>query len=510
MKIKTRQAEAFPAVRSLSAREPTHPIEVVTPLKHQDHSAPCFQGNLKYDFGLALQEESVSSRPLAYAQKRRSTRIDLALPLEVQGVGALREPYHEKVSTLSVSCHGCTYQTKHEVIQGEVVFLEVQPSSNATAGSSSRARVKWVQKITTADRGFRVAVELESAGNIWGVPTPPEDWFAVQKAGAEESVNGRELHVVARTEQKIAPIASGISAPGAGIEKTNAASPQLSSLAHLMAGLGEQIQIKAGEAARDALTREKDRQMDEFRVQLRDEAMKTMESVITASKEEISHQALKGLMQAHEAGARINYTRWIKKIEQDMETVRQHMLNQVGEVNRRIDSLAADAIDRVQRNVETTRNEAVERFVSRFREEVTPLVVQANEALQTLAASEVAFKKESETIYAGMESHLECCANASVTKVHEELTKNSMAIAAQTNETMQHLARNIEKTAQENLQMLLTSVGTYATTILEERTAQLSREFSSGLEGYTRNYLEALGKSIAELPRPIPGSPDNS
>jgi len=444
----------------------------------------------------------VSSRSLAYTQKRRSTRIDLALPLEVQGVGALREPYHEKVSTLSVSCHGCSYQTKHEVIQGEVVFLEVQPSANATAGSSSRARVKWVQKGATADRGFRVAVELESAGNIWGVPTPPEDWFPVQKADAEESVTGRELRVVARTEQKIAP--------AAGNEKTNAAAPQLSSLGQLMAGLGEQIQIKAAEAARDALLMEKNRQMDEFRVQLRDEAVKTMESVITASKEEISRQALKGLMQAHEAGARMNYARWIKKIEQDMETVRQHMLNQVGEVTRRIDSLAANAIERVQRTVETTRNEAVEQFAAHFREEVMPLVAQAKEAQQVLAAAEAAFKKESVTIYAGMESHLECCANASVTKVHEELTKDSMAVAAQTNETMQHLAGNIEKAAQENLQILLTSMGTYATTILEERTAQLSREFSSGLEGYTRNYLEALGKSIAELPCHIPSSPDKS
>jgi hypothetical protein len=444
----------------------------------------------------------VSSRSLAYAQKRRSTRINLALPLEVQGVGALREPYHEKVSTLSVSCHGCSYQTKHEVIQGEVVFLEVQPSTHASTGSSSRARVKWVQKVTTADRGFRVAVELESAGNIWGVPTPPEDWFPVQNAGAEESATGRELRVVARTEQQIAP--------AAGHEKTIAAAAQVSPLAQLMAGLGEQIQIKAAEAARDALLLEQNRQMDEFRVQLQDEAAKTMQSVISASKEEISRQALKGLMQAHEAGARMNYARWIKKIEQDMETVRQHMLNQVGEVTRRIDSLAANAIERVQRNVETTRNEAVEQFAARFHEEVTPLVAQAHEALQTLAASESTFKKESETIYSGMESHLECCANASVTKVHEELTKDSMAIAAQANETMQHLARNIENAAQENLQTLLTSMGTYATTILEERTAQLSREFSSGLEGYTRNYLEALGKSIAELPRHIPTSPDNS
>jgi hypothetical protein len=382
--------------------------------------------------------------------------------------------------------------------------LEVQPDSSAAAGSSSRARVKWVQKGATADRGFRVAVEFESAGNIWGVPTPPEDWFPLQKVELVEPAAGRELRVVTRTEQKIVPATTTeILAAPIATEKTSA-STQLSSLAKLMADVGEQIQIKAADAARDALSEEKSRQMEEFRVQLRDEAVKTMESVVLASKGEISRQALKGLMQAHEAGARISYSRWIKKIEDDMETVRQHMLTQVNEVNRRIDSLAADAISRVQQNVETARNNAVERFAVHFREEVTPLVMQANEALQALATSDATFRKESEAIYAGMESHLECCANASVTKVQEELTKNSMAIAAQTNESMQHLAQNIEKTAQENLQTLLTSMGSYATTILQERTAQLSHEFSSGLEGYTRNYLEALGKSIADLPHHVP------
>ena len=370
--------------------------------------------------------------------------------------------------------------------------------------------MKWVQKTATADRGFRVAVELENAGNIWGVPTPPEDWFPLQKAVAEETASGRELRVVARAEQKIAPATAQISASEIAIEQLPVPSPQLSSLAQLMAGLGEQIQIKASEAAREALVREKNRQMEEFRTQLRDEAAKTMQLVITSSKEEISRQALKGLMEAHEAGARINYARWIKKVEQDMEKVRLHLLNQVSEVNQRIDSLASGALDRVRRNAEITGNGAVEQFVTKFREEVTPMVTQASETLQRLAISETAFKQESATIYAGMESHLECCANASVAKVQEELTSNSMAIAAQTNETLLHLSRNIEKAAQENLQTMLSSMGNYAKTILEERIGQLSRDFSNGLEGYARNYLEALGKSIAELPRCIPGQLENS
>ena len=40
----------------------------------------------------------------------------------------MREPYQEQVSTLSISCHGCTYQSKHEVIQGETVYLDIKPA----------------------------------------------------------------------------------------------------------------------------------------------------------------------------------------------------------------------------------------------------------------------------------------------------------------------------------------------------------------------------------------------
>ena len=68
----------------------------------------------------------MSSHPYAAAQQRRSKRIDKAIPLVVGGVGAMREPYQELVTTLSVNCHGCTYQSKHEVIQGETVYLESQ------------------------------------------------------------------------------------------------------------------------------------------------------------------------------------------------------------------------------------------------------------------------------------------------------------------------------------------------------------------------------------------------
>jgi hypothetical protein len=40
---------------------------------------------------------------------------------------------------------------------------------------------------------------------------------------------------------------------------------------------------------------------------------------------------------------------------------------------------------------------------------------------------------------------------------------------------------------------------------LEDRKAEISREFSMGLEEYTRSYLEFIGRSMAEIPRNAPG-----
>ena len=42
------------------------------------------------------------------------------------------------------------------------------------------------------------------------------------------------------------------------------------------------------------------------------------------------------------------------------------------------------------------------------------------------------------------------------------------------------------------------------TRILQEKAAEVSREFSKGLEDYTRSYLESIGKSIAEIPQNMP------
>ena len=449
----------------------------------------------------------MSSHQLASAQKRRSTRIDQAIPLLVQGVGAMREPYQEQVSTLSISCHGCTYLSKHEVIQGETVYLDVKAPTAGSTGCSSRARVKWVQKAGAKDRIFQIAVELEIAGNIWGIPSTPEDWFAPRVAEANEpAVPGRDLKVVVRTEQQAvtAPVRTtdNIARPEGYSTPVSPSQP----LAQLMVGFGEQIQFMAKEAAASALVKEKDRLLEEVRSQVRGEIIKATQAAIAASKEIIVSQAMKEFSQAHEAAGRNNYTQWIKKIEEDMASARQHVLAQRKEVSQVMETLVTTTIERAQHHMEVTRSEAVDRFVARLREQVGPIITEAKDSLQKLEVSATAFKKESAEIYAGFGSQLALSANTSLAKTQEELGKNAASVTSKANETLLRLYRDFEKKAQKNAETLLASVESQMNKVVQEKAMEVTREFSNGLEDHARSYLESLSKSIAEIPRKLPGN----
>jgi hypothetical protein len=419
----------------------------------------------------------------------------------------MREPYQEQVSTLSVSCHGCSYQSKHEVIQGETVFLDVKAPTAGSAGSSSRARVKWVQKTGGKDRVFQIAVELEIAGNIWGLASPPQDWFLPQAAEAmEASAQGRELKVVTRKDQQAIVSPDKILDQAAMTEKRSAIAAPSQPLAQLLAGFGEQIQFMAVEATNAALVHEKGRLLEEVRVQIQADATQAIQSAVSASREVIVRQALKEMSGALETVARKNYANWKTKIEQDLESVRQHIQAREKEASRRLDVLAATAIERVQRNTESTRSEIVDRFVKRLREQVEPLLTEAKDSLQKLEASGTAFKKESMAIQAALEKQLGMSVSANLARTQEVLEKNAADLAAKSRVTLQKLYQTFEKAAQANLESVLASGGSKMAGIFQEKAAEISREFSGGLENYTRDYLETIGKSIAEIPQKMPGS----
>jgi hypothetical protein len=447
----------------------------------------------------------VSSNQVAYAQKRRSSRIEKAIPLAVQGVDASRAPYREEVTTVAISCHGCTYRMKHEVLPGEVVFLDMWQRANGYSECSCRARVKWIQKLNaTTDPAYDVAVEFEIAGNIWGIPSPPEDWFSEQGSKVVEPNPGRELRLITRTEPQTIQKRSVGGIPVPLLKKSEAADSLSPWFSNLMTGMSNQIQAAVSEIAAVSFANERKRLLDEFHVQLQNEATETIERVIATSKEELARRALKVLNEATETTVRTSHERLIGAIEQDLESAKQCMLIHGNELSQRAESIATSSIERLQRTLETSQNEAAARYVSRLRDQVAPVLGEARADLEKLVASQTVFKEESQAIYARVTNELESGVNTKLLQTHNELDKSSAAVLNECSERLLELSQRFEGAARDTVQILITSATGDAKKNLEERAAEISSNFTGQLEGHIRNYLEFISDSIAEFPKKLP------
>jgi hypothetical protein len=452
---------------------------------------------------------SVSSNQVAFSQKRRSSRIEQAVPLAVQGMDASRVPYREEVTTVTISCHGCTYQMKREVLPGAVVVLDIGQRAKGYSEWSSRARVKWIQKLNTATiPAYNVAVEFEIAGNIWGIPSPPEDWLPAQgsKQGSKvvEPNPGRELRLITRGEPQTIQNRSGGATPVPALNRSEAAAALAPWFSELMSGLRNQIQLTVSEIAAVTLANEKNRMLDEFRVQLQNEAAGTIDRVIATSKDDLARRALNVLNEAAETTVRTSHEGLVGAIEQDIENARQRMLIQGNELSQRAEIMTTGTIERLQRTLETSQSEAAARYVSRLREQVAPVLGEAKADLQKLVASEAIFKEESQAIYTRVTKELESGANARLMQTHDELEKSSAAALKESSEKLLELSQMFENTARDTIEVLIASASGDAKKDLEDRAAQISDNFTGKLEGHIRNYLEFIGESIAEFPKKTP------
>jgi hypothetical protein len=213
-------------------------------------------------------EGAVTSTEL---RKRRSTRIVQAVPLVVTGVDALGRPFAERTSTLIINCHGCRYQSKHYVLKNMWVNLEVPHSEPGHAPLRVRGKVAWIQRPRTVRQLFQVALELESAGNVWGIGFPPEDWFAfpeettfLPNAVAPADASGSPLPAApAGTPLPIEEVEPGVATPDnirifpAPSSATDASMQLARQVARLLAEARQQIHAAARDAAAQAVNAER-------------------------------------------------------------------------------------------------------------------------------------------------------------------------------------------------------------------------------------------------------------
>ncbi len=448
----------------------------------------------------------MSSNQVANAPTRRSSRISKAIMLAVQSVDASRAPNREEVTTGSISCHGCTYKMRHEPRPGDIVVLDT--GSTGHFGFPSRARVKSIQRLNTPnDPTYNVGVELEIAGNIWGISSPPADWFPRQSGNLVESAShGRELRLIARTEPQRALARTEAATPVPVMNKNEAAAVLSPWFANLMNNLSNQVQIAVSEIAAMTLANERKRLLDEFRFQIQNEATGTIEHVIATSKDELARRALKVLNEGAQAIVKNSQGSLVGAIERHIENAQQNIMTQRNELNQYLDTIATGTVERVQRNLETSRIKATERFVLRLREQVAPVMEEARADLQKLVASQTVFKEESLAIYRQVTDQLESDANARLLQTQDQLEKNSTSVVNECNEKMLELSQAFDKIARDSAQNMIASATDEGNKNLVERAAEITSHFTDQLESHVRSYLEFIGESIKEFPKKPPAA----
>jgi hypothetical protein len=120
---------------------------------------------------------SIEAQSTPGSEKRRSSRVPAAIPITVSGVDALGEPFRELTTTLSVSCSGCKYKSKNYVQRDSLVTLEVTHPNPRLSPRVVRGRARWVQRPRNLREQYEIGLELVVSGNIWGLASPPPDWF---------------------------------------------------------------------------------------------------------------------------------------------------------------------------------------------------------------------------------------------------------------------------------------------------------------------------------------------
>jgi PilZ domain len=456
---------------------------------------------------------NLSAAGNSYRAARRSTRRDEAVMVTVSGVDARRGPYTEKVSTLTISCHGCKYPSKYQVLPDALVTLELHPETNGSAKISTRGRVKWVQRDSETGGPLFTAVEFENPQNIWKIPSPPEDWlqFAEERKRAPEPAQLKPLVVprpdltatAAKPERAKVATSSGALAVSPLSSASRAVGP-------LMGEFQQQMELMISEAAAAAVREKSASLLNDVRASLRQDAKSILVEVAASQAGDWATQCLKQIQQASQESTRTLHSKWSKKIEADFGQAFQRIEVRQREVEVLSETLFTNALERLQRTLEAFHQDAVERLVVRLKERMAPAFKDAKEVAGDLAkrredlektlaeASEKSAAKIEETCER-LEKQFEIVMRARLDAAQEELERVARGVATSATQNISAASARHEKDAQSRLRQQSERTVETAAKHLEQKAAATSNEFANELTHYSRSHLEFVSGAIGEL-----------
>jgi hypothetical protein len=438
------------------------------------------------------------------------------------GVDSYRGPYREQVSTVTVSCHGCRYESKHDVLTNSWVMLELNGKDHGSETVSARGLVKWVKRPLDTNGVYETAIELEDPGNIWGIDTPPQDWLSFCEARLQQPALAKSKpFAVPKSEPSATSVPKQKSANGSGLAPAAgkpasppSAPPSVDRPVGLLVGEFHQQMEKILFEAADAAVRAKATStIDEVRHGLREEAKAVLTELASSPTGPWIDQSLKQLNRVTQESAKSLHAAWTKRLDADIRRALDRVEERSKELDTLAQSLSANALDRLQRGLESSREEGVDRIVSRLKEQSAPVIDHAKETMAQLARQreelettlDQALAKSTskiEEVCAGFERQFEMIIRERLDAAREEL---QTAIQAATNSALNTFTASSQQQAAEAEARLQRAMAPVAAAIgdLKEKAETAARDFSRELEDQSRRHLEIISSAISEVAKGI-------
>jgi hypothetical protein len=459
----------------------------------------------------------------SFRAARRSTRRDEAVLVTVSGVDARRGPYTEKVSTLTISCHGCKYPSKYQVLPDAMVTLELQPEKENSAKISTRGRVKWIQRDSESGGPLYTAVEFENPQNIWKIPSPPEDWlqFAAERKRGPEPVQPKPVAVI-RSEMAVAtapkPERAKITSATDALAAQSRATTAQRSVGHLMGDFQQQMEEMIADAAVAAVRDKAAMLLNDVRSGLRDEAKRVLIEIAASQAAEWAETCSKEVQRASQESAQALHARWTKRVEAELGNSFQRIEDRHREAEMLATTLVTNALDRLHQTLETIQQDAVERIVTRLKDRLAPTLQDAREVAggltkrqeeieKTLAASEEKSSANIEQTCERLEKQFEVVMRARLDEAREELERSARGATASAAQNISAATARHEKEAQARLREQSDRISENAKKSLEQMAAATCNEFAAELTNYSRGHLEFVSSSISDLAKGISKRP---
>jgi hypothetical protein len=428
----------------------------------------------------------------------------------ITGVDSFRGPYHEEVSTIAVSCHGCRYESKYEVLPEASVLLELSPKTQDAKPISTRGRVKWTKRPPESGGLFQTAIELEQPGNIWGIDSPPADWvpFIAQRPVESDTTKAKQVAVLRPTpghDPHAAVDPRARPAPRPAETSPTVASgnrPAGQPVGQLMGGFQQQMEKMLSEGA-DAAVRERTAALlADIRTELRAEVQHILAEAGSKQTDRLAESA------------RTLHGQWTKKIEGDLQQALGRMDMRHRELEELSERLTAKAQDRLETFIEGSRKDAVDKIVGRLKEQTAPVIESARKAASELTKQESELERIGQDFLAKsaerieetctrLDRQFEMILRERLDSAKEELERGAVELAKRATSNMEGLSQKEQEAARAKLQRHLEGVAQEIIAEMRVKANDMAAQFGVKLSEHSRTHLEFVSGAIGELAKGI-------